>query len=104
MPLSLGEGKWQWPVKYVNFSSFPPLNHNVAAALHEFARMLLGVMTVQSTAGITHGISLVVLQRSSKPLEASNLLHKSYAHLSTIRSTGAHYRLHAFTLLETGTG
>ena len=28
--LSSEEGKWQWPVKYVNFSSFPPpvaLNH-----------------------------------------------------------------------------
>ena len=55
--LSSEEGKWQWPVKYVNFSSFPPpvaLNQDVAAAAaHEFARMSPTVW--------------VGLHRSSKP-------------------------------------
>ena len=59
--LSSEEGKWQWPVKYVNFSSFPPpvaLNQDVAAAAaHEFARMSPTVW--------------VGLHRFSKPLEAT---------------------------------
>ena len=59
--LSLEEGKWQWPVKYVNFSSFPPpvaLNQDVAAtAAHEFARMSPTVW--------------VGLHQSSKPLEVT---------------------------------
>ena len=84
--LSSEEGKWQWPVKYVNFSSFPPpvaLNQDVAAtAAHEFARMSPTVWV---------------------GLHPPNLVQPSFAHLSTLRSTGAH-RLHAFTLSGTGTG